>query len=52
MSAISPADGTLAPVLVQQASTISCQVAYLDPAGVVPANGLTCRPQPLTCPGS
>ena len=46
-----PADGALAPVLMQQTfGTANDQVAHLDPEGVVPADGLTCRPNPWPYP--
>jgi hypothetical protein len=46
-----PANGALAPVLMQQTfGTANDQVAHLDPEGVVPANGLTCRPNPWPYP--
>ncbi len=46
-----PADGALAPVLMQQTfGTANDQVAHLDPEGVVPANGFTCRPNPWPFP--
>ncbi|MGZ4557334.1 MAG: DUF3152 domain-containing protein [Mycobacteriaceae bacterium] len=37
-------NGGLAPVMMQQTlSTVNNDIAALDPGGVVPANGLTCR---------
>jgi hypothetical protein len=46
-----PANEALAPVLMQQTfGTANNQVAHLDPEGVVPANGLTCRPNPWPYP--
>jgi hypothetical protein len=42
-----PADGALAPVLMQQTfGTANDQVAHLNPEGVVTPDGFTCRPNP------
>ena len=46
-----PADGALAPVMMQQTFGIANnQVAHLDPQGVVAANGFTCLPNPWPFP--
>ena len=44
-------DGGLAPVMMQQTlSTANNDIASLDPGGVVPANGYTCRFNPWPFP--
>ncbi len=48
-----PADGALAPVLMQQTfGTANNQVAHLDPQGVVAPDGFTCLPNPWPFPQS